>query len=121
MTTGTEWFPLCQRSSTSVEIGQSDYLYDSLNRRIRALESGQTAFFGYDGYNPLLKLAATGSVVSRRLYGRGLDAVIGDEIASQTRWFLRDQVGTSRDLLSSALSILDHYAFDSFGRMLGAV
>lgn len=105
-----------QYTPTGALLGQSDYSYDAINRRIETVEGALTAFFGYDGLNPSLKLSGTGSVISRRLFARTLDSALADESADGVRWFLADQQGTSRDLISNAGTSFNHYAYDSFGR-----
>ena len=110
---------IVQKTSGGVETGRAEYVYDALNRRVKSAEAGQTAYFVYDGLNPAFKLRADGSMISGRLYTRGLDGILADEVAGgQTRWFLRDQVGTVRDLIANNGVVLNHYVYDSFGRLL---
>lgn len=107
-----------ERFNSAALIDRSTYTYDAANRRLRAEENGSVAVFGYDGLNPMLKLASAGQVISRRLYSRGLDGILADEMAGQTRWFMTDQVGTVRDLIGNDGSPITHYTYDSFGRLL---
>jgi RHS repeat-associated protein len=107
-----------QYTSSGLEAGRSQYMYDSLNRRIRVIESGQEILFAYDGQNPMLKLASTGTLSDRRTYGRNLDELYADEMSSTTRWMLLDQIGSVRDVVANTGQVLTHYGFDSFGRLL---
>ncbi len=110
---------IVQKSSGGVETGRADYVYDALNRRVKTVEAGQTAYFMYDGLNPAYKFRADGSMISGRLYSRALDGILADEVpGGQTRWFLTDQVGTVRDLVANSGVALNHYNYDSFGRLL---
>jgi RHS repeat-associated protein len=105
-------------SAGGSELEHEEYTYDTLNRRVRVLQAGRTEFIGFDGLNPLLKLDGGGSVLSRRLYTRSLDGILADELGGQTRWCLRDLVGTTRDLVGDSGAVIDHYTYDSFGRLL---
>jgi RHS repeat-associated protein len=94
------------------------YAYDPLGRRIRTDDNGSVSWYVYDGRNPILVLDASGGERSRRLYGRQLDEILADEVSGQVRWFLTDHVGTVRDLLDNAATVINHYTYDSFGRVL---
>jgi RHS repeat-associated protein len=106
--------------SGGVPVGTTTYLHDGANRRIRSDEDGNVSWYVYDGRNPLLKTDGTGAVISRRLYSRTLDEILADEAGGNTRWFLTDGVGSVRDLVGNDGSVLNHYVYDSFGRMLAA-
>jgi RHS repeat-associated protein len=98
--------------------GVVTHLYDSADRRIQTDDNGTVSWYFYDGLNPTLVLDGAGSLVVRRLYGRGLDDLLADEVSGGVRWFLTDQVGTVRDLIDNSATSLDHYVYDSFGRLL---
>lgn len=104
-----------ERTSGGVEVARYTYGFDAANRRIAANEAGEQAFWAYDSLNPALKLSAGSAVISRRMYGRNLDQVVADQFGLETRWFLVDQVGTTRDLVSNGATSLNSYVFDSFG------
>ncbi len=106
------------RNSAGIEQARSEYVYDSSNRRIRAIENSNQLTFAYEGSNPTFKLSSAGTLISRRMYLRSLDGIIADEFAGTTRWFLRDQVGTVRDLIGNDGAMLNHYVFDSFGSLV---
>jgi RHS repeat-associated protein len=63
-------------------------------------------------------MTPTGMMISRRMYSRNLDQVVADQDATQTRWFLVDQVGSTRDLVSHGATDVQHYIVDSYGRLL---
>lgn len=95
-------------------------VYDGLDRRIRSVVDGIGVNFIYDFENPILKLDDRGVVLSRRMYGLVIDDALAEEVAGQTRWFLTDEVGTLRDLISDTATVLLHRVYDSFGRLLGS-
>jgi RHS repeat-associated protein len=107
---------IVRTTAGGLQTDRSTFVYDALNRRIRSTENGQTSFYTYDVVNPVLKL--TGAATVRRLYGRGADRILADESAGAVRWYLTDQVGTVRDLVSSDATVLEHYVLDSFGRVV---
>jgi RHS repeat-associated protein len=94
------------------------YRYDAANRRIQADHDGSVTHFVYDGRNPIAALDSVGAEESRRMYSRLIDDVLADEVNGQTRWFLKDQVGTVRGLIGNAGSLLNQYVYDSFGSLL---
>ena len=109
------------KSAAGGETGRAEYGYDSLHRRSRAFEGMRTIYWSYDGLNPALKLSNAGVPISRRMYSRGLDAVLADDHQGTARWFITDQVGSVRDLISNGASVLNHYSYDSFGSIPGRV
>lgn len=107
-----------QQTAAGAEVSRAKYSFDSLDRRVRAIEGGDDFFFGYDGLNPILKIWPTGAVGSRRAYNRSLDNILADEANGQTRWFITDQLGSVRDLLDNQANPINHYRYDSFGQLL---
>ena len=106
-------------SPAGAELRRSTYAYDTSDRRIRAVENGQVSYFVYDGLNPILVLNGAGSIVLRRLYGRGLDSILAFEVEGKTRWLLSDHLGSVRDVLGDDGQRLARHVYDSFGNLLG--
>jgi len=111
---------LTERDAGGALLGSSTFVYDASDRRIRVVENGVVLDFVYDGSNPCIILDGAGQVVSRRLYGRGSDTIIADEVAGATRWYLTDHLGTVRDLLREDGVPIAHSIYDSFGNLLGS-
>ncbi len=109
-----------ERDAGGALLGSSTFVYDASDRRIRVVENGVVLDFVYDGSNPCIILDGAGQVVSRRLYGRGSDTIIADEVAGATRWYLTDHLGTVRDLLREDGVPIAHSIYDSFGNLLGS-
>ena len=84
----------------------------------RTDDNGSVSWTFYDGMNPLLVLDGAGSEVVRRLYGRGVDDIMAEEVSGTVHWFLTDPVGSVRDLVDNSAVLVDHYVYDSFGRLL---
>lgn len=98
-----------ERTSSGTETARHTYAFDAINRRIRANEAGTQAAWAYDGLNPALKMTPTGTMISRRMYSRNLDQVVADQDPIQTRWFMVDQVRSTRDLVSNGAGVLQRY------------
>lgn len=109
---------LTDKNANGLELQHSEYIYDTVNRRIRLEENVQVAHFFYDKQNPVLRLSNTPDTITRRLYSQSTDGILADEMASTSRWFLSDHLGTVCDLVGSAGNLLNHYTYDSFGQLL---
>ena len=92
--------------------------YDPLGRCVATSVNGTVRHRVHDHFNPILVLDAAGKPLSRRLYGRRIDAVLGDEAAGATRWFLTDPVGSVRALVAPDGTRLTEIRYDAFGRVL---
>jgi RHS repeat-associated protein len=67
-------------------------------------------------------LEFTGSAVPsvRYLHGTMVDQVLAQEQGGQTSWMLTDQLGSVRDLVSNAGTVVGHFTYDSFGQVMSA-
>ncbi len=98
------------------------YLLDPMSRRIAETVNGQRTDLFYDGFNPVLRILPDGRV-ERRLY-LGLDELVADTVSGATpgvtesRWFLADQVGSTRVLLSDQGQVRGTFEYDAFGELL---
>jgi len=80
--------------------------------------------FAYENGNAWADLDAAGSLTTRRLYGFGLDTLLARIITasgggnpSDEQWYLLDKLGSVRDLVNSAGAVIDHLAYDPFGKI----
>jgi RHS repeat-associated protein len=116
-------------STTSAGVVTQDvkYTYDAYNRRIGKSVSvnGGTPVVSryiYDGDNLILQFDGSGTQTHRYLNGPGTDNVLADEQGTGSAggtlvWLLGDNQGTTRDLVSSTGSVLNHISYDSFGNV----
>jgi RHS repeat-associated protein len=95
-----------------------EYQYDSLNRRIRITDASSASVFIYDEINPAIKMTTTGLIRSRRMYQTNTDAILADQTEGITRWFITDQVGSVRNMVSNDSININRYVYDSFGQLL---
>jgi RHS repeat-associated protein len=96
------------------------YTYDVMDRRITKSAAGSTTQFVYDGDNVILEFNGTATLSVRYLQGPGVDQVLAQEKAGTTSWMLTDHLGTVRDLVNNAGSVVNHFTYDSFGKVLSA-
>jgi RHS repeat-associated protein len=109
---------MLQTSATGTQIASESYVYDIAGRRIRVTRPQGVEQYLYFGLNPVLVLDGSGIVLSRNLYGRGMDELYAQEQAGQTRWKLFDRVHSVRDTISNTAVVLNHFVYDSFGDLM---
>jgi len=117
-----------KRSSDGGPITQLvEFKYDALRNRVAksvdADGDGPGAAvvtrFAYDGPNVWADLDTSGTVLTRRLYLDGVDALfarIGQ--SGQLDWYLSDRLGSVRDLIDNSGALQDHINYESFGKAL---
>jgi RHS repeat-associated protein len=96
------------------------YTYDVMDRRIAKSASGSTTQFVYDGDNVILEFNGTATPSVRYLQGPGVDQVLAQEKAGATSWMLTDHLGTVRDLVNNNGGVVNHFTYDSFGKVLSS-
>jgi RHS repeat-associated protein len=119
------------RNSANTILRYGIYSYDAFNRRSRINEGRGDIFYIYDGMNAILRTRAVPNLptLSYRLYSRALDDVLGEEMVYlaagfSSRFFIKDQVGTVRDIYEHYSSangqfyFANRYTYDSFGQEL---
>ena len=73
----------------------------------------------FDGVNPYMDFDGEGLLKTRYLYGPGIDelfARIGT--GEDPQWYLADRLGSVRQIVDGAGTILDEISYDSFGGIL---
>ena len=61
----------------------------------------------------------SGSVTTRYLYGLAVDQIIARTSSSGvTAWYMTDQLGSVRDVVSTSGTVLDHIVYGSFGNII---
>jgi RHS repeat-associated protein len=105
------------------------YTYDALNRRIGTDDNGTQTWTVYDGMspdaNPYADFNGSGSLTVRYLFGPTVvsGAVTTGVLArtssgGTTAWYLTDDLGSVRDIVSASGNELDHIVYDSFGNVV---
>jgi RHS repeat-associated protein len=105
------------------------YTYNALNQRIGVKDSGTQTWTIFDGTspdaNPYADFNGSGSLTEHYLFGPGVvnGAVMTSILArtssgGTTAWYLTDNLGSVRDIVSTSGSELDHIVYDSFGNIV---
>ena len=73
----------------------------------------------YDGANPYMDFDGNGELQTRYLYGPGIDELFARIGAGEDpEWYLVDRLGSVRQIVDGAGTILDEIVYDSFGNVL---
>lgn len=103
---------------TDTLLWEAEYVYDAANRRIRSEENGVVRQYVYDRAHPILVLDGAGNLIKRRLYGESLDFALGYSTPTEGYWYLTGPKRSVRDIVDDSRSIVRHYVYDSFGRIV---
>ena len=107
-------------NGTTAEL-TATYGYDVYNHRIEEddWQTGGTVTVtktAYDGDNAWVDTNGSGAVQTRYLWGPGVDQLLGRSDASGDEWLLTDRLGSVRDVVGSAGTlVLDHAEYQAFG------
>lgn len=95
------------------------FTYDAFDRRIGKLSGGVQQWTVYDGLNPYADFNGS-TMTTRYLYGNGVDDILArtDAAGNNTAWYLKDQLGSVRLIVSAAGAVLYSVNYDSFGNIL---
>jgi RHS repeat-associated protein len=108
------------KNSAGVLEKNVEYIYDTNNLRIgKKIDGVVTERFVIDRNQLALVFDGLGAQKSRYLYGTQVDQVLAEESGAQVHWFLTDHQGTVKDVVDNAGIVIDHVAYDSFGRIVG--
>jgi RHS repeat-associated protein len=95
------------------------YTYDVNDRRIgKKIDGVTTERYVYDGSNIALVFDGTGTQTHRYLYGVGVDQVLADETPTSMVWALADRMGSIKDLIDDAATVVSHINYDSYGLVI---
>ncbi|MEY4394996.1 MAG: hypothetical protein RL595_2245 [Planctomycetota bacterium] len=115
------------KDANGVLLKELRFTYDVVNRRVGVWVDGDGAgpadpdqvWTVYDGANPYMDFDGEGQLQARYLYGPGIDelfARIGT--GEDPQWHLTDRLGSVRQIVDGAGTILDDISYDSFGGIL---
>jgi RHS repeat-associated protein len=111
-------------STTQVQV---TYTYDIFNNRVQESEyvngTGTTVTrHAYDGQNVWADLNTGNTVLTRYVYGDGVDHILARDVASGqpnagVAFYLTDRLGSVRDIENSSQVIQDNLNYDGFGNV----
>ena len=99
-------------------LGESQYTYDALNRRISTTIDGLTTATVYDGENAWADFDSSGNLLNRYLFGDKRDQLIARHNSGDTDWYLTDRLGTVHDIAGASGVVNNHYQYGIFGDLL---
>ena len=106
---------------TSVKVGGTvvaTYTYDALNRRIGVKDNGTQTWTVYDGQNPYADFNGSGTLLTRYVSGPALDELFArTSSGGTTAWYLKDRLGSVRDIVNTSGTVIDHVVYDSYGNI----
>lgn len=72
----------------------------------------------YDGDNAYADFNGSAALQVRYLHGPAVDELLArTSAAGTTAWYLTDRLGSVRDVASTAGAVIDHVAYDSYGKV----
>ena len=95
---------------------QVQFVYDSLNRRIAKITNGTELFIVYNGDLTWADFNGDGANVTRYLFGDKIDDILARyKINEGAVWYMKDHLGTIRDIINQIGSVGAHFDYSSFG------
>ena len=113
-----------EKTSGGVVLTQATYTYDPMDRRIGVDETVAGAetktWTVYDGVNAYADFNGSGTLLVRYLYGPDAAQGLARTSASgTTAWYLTDNLGSVRDIVSTSGTVIDHLGYDAYGNITG--
>ena len=94
------------------------YTYDALDRRIGVKDNGTQTWTVYDGQNPYADFNGSGTLLTRYVSGPALDELLArTSSGGTTAWYLKDKLGSVRDIVNTSGTVIDHVVYDSYGNV----
>ena len=98
-----------------VELARATYRYNSGDQLVYVDEGNGGRHLFYEGENLHVVTDDAGVVLTRRLNTRTVDDVLAEERGGDTRWLLRDQVGSVRAVVNGAGEVVAGHDYTAFG------
>ncbi|MCA9213548.1 MAG: Ig-like domain-containing protein [Planctomycetales bacterium] len=110
-----------EKTAGGIILNEVNYTYDTGNRRISTTTNGQVLYFSYDGHNVWADFDASGTAVSRYLFGDVIDENIARfQLGTGVNWYFADKSGSVVGLSDIAGGLSGSRIFDSFGNALAS-
>jgi RHS repeat-associated protein len=93
------------------------YKYDPFGRRIYKSSSSGTSIYAYDGDNLVEETNGSGTAVARYSQGLNIDEPLAMLRGGTTSYYQADGLGSITSLSNTAGSLVQTYAYDSFGNL----
>jgi RHS repeat-associated protein len=115
------------KDANGVLLKELRFTYDVEGRRVGSWvdadgdgpEEPDQVWTVFDGVNPYMDFDGDGLLKTRYLYGPGIDELFARIGAGEDpEWYLADRLGSVRQIVDGAGTILDEITYDSFGGIL---
>jgi len=106
------------KTSAGVTVTNETFTYDMQGRRIGDDLNGTQTWTAYDQDNPYADFNGSGTLTERYLYGRAIDTLFAKYGGSTAIWYLTDNVGSVRELVTTSGTVEDTITYDPFGNIL---
>jgi len=106
------------KTSAGVTVTNETFTYDVENRRIGDDLNGTQSWTAYDQDNPYADFNSSGTLTERYLYGRAIDTLFARYTGTTANWYLTDNVGSVRQLVTTSGTVQDQITYDPFGNVL---
>jgi RHS repeat-associated protein len=108
-----------ETTAGGVAVTTAEYTYDVFGRRIVSTTNGQIVTYVYDGANTWADFDDAGVTLARYLFGETVDEILARwQPDGKTAWYLKDRLGSVRDIADVTGAVLNHISYDSFGQVL---
>ncbi len=110
-----------ETSSNGTVIYDEKFTYDVNNNRIGMLVNGTQTWTVFDGKNPYMDFSNGSNTPTQRylVNPQSLNQFYGQVSGSgTTQWFLTDNIGSIRQVVSTSGSVLDKIIYDPFGSIV---
>jgi len=106
------------KTSAGVTVTNETFTYDVDNRRIGDDLNATQAWTAYEGNNPYADFNSGGTLTDRYLYGRAIDTLFAKYGGGTAIWYLTDNIGSVRELVTTSGTVEDQITYDPFGNIL---
>ena len=108
------------RKDASDQVLQTvEYAYDAFDRRISESIDGETNYFVHNGENAWADLNSDSEITARYLSEDKIDGLVARYRPEEgVAWYLKDRLGSIRDIVNNEGVLINHIDYDSFGRIL---
>jgi len=93
----------------------TQFFYDGIGNRIKAIRGGVTTFYIYDPWGNLLAEADANGITRKYIYGKGLLAMA---TSSDMYCYHFDATGNTIALTDMAQTVVNSYSYEPFGQVL---
>jgi len=94
----------------------ANYKYDAFGRRIEKTVNGTITKFIYDGDQIIAEYDGAGALISKFVYGAGIDEVLKMEKGGTSYYYHYDGLGSVTNLTDSTGQTSESYSYDAFGK-----